>query len=206
MKWRCLSGRPRRDLPGQLGTLNDRLGEEGFWCYSPGAQADFRRAMQAKYDTIEKANAAWGLGAENRFADWASVAIPSPRTPWARGAFWHAMLIWYRDSKRQLMLDQTRSGSVVKEMLGDDVKFIIYLPGVTARRPTGPGCARGVGTTSIRLMRTTTADRTRPEKGYCCNLRIDVMAVLNHFSRRSRTGVSDAYTMMGVRTRASSLS
>ncbi|MEI6078641.1 MAG: DNRLRE domain-containing protein [Verrucomicrobiota bacterium] len=133
-------------------TVNDRKGEEAYWCYSPAAQVSFRSAMKAKYTNIGSANTAWALSGDRSFASWDTVSIPQPRTAWARGPFWNDMLIWYRDSKRKIMLqriDQTQS--LAKEYLGCDVKCIVYLPGdaysqadwdVAVKEASGPAAIR----------------------------------------------------------------
>lgn len=135
-------------------TVNDRKGEEAFWCYSVGAQASFREAMQRKYRDIDSANGAWGLTADHRFASWKDLAIPQPRTDWARGPFWNDMLTWYRDSKRTMFLNRiAQTQRLIRDYLLPDTKCIVYLPGyayssedwdLAVREASGPA--------SIRLM------------------------------------------------------
>jgi hypothetical protein len=111
-------------------TVNDRKGEEAFWCYSEPAQNSFRAAMREKYGDIKAANDAWRLMGGRRFKSWVGVAIPKPRTEWARGPFWNNMLTWYRDCKRRMILERIQqTQSLVKEFLGERVQCIVYLPG-----------------------------------------------------------------------------
>jgi hypothetical protein len=134
-------------------TLN-RQGEEAYWCYSAQAQASFRSAMQIKYGNIESANNSWKLTGTDRFTSWADVVIPKPRIAWARGPFWHDMLIWYRDSKRRMILmriEQTQS--LAREYLGKNAKCIIYLPGYAySKADWDQAVSEASGPASIRLM------------------------------------------------------
>lgn len=131
-----------------------REGEEAFWCYSDTAQADFRRAMEAKYASVEAANTAWGLAGELAFPTWEAVTIPQPGTEWAKGVFWGDMLTWYRDSKRRLMkyqIDNTLR--LAKEYIGPDARVIVYLPGEAyTQQDWDEAVATASGNGRIRLM------------------------------------------------------
>jgi len=131
-----------------------RKGEEAFWCYSGGAQESFRDSMKGKYPSIDAANIAWALTGMERFNAWDEVAIPKPRTAWARGPFWNDMLIWYRDAKRQMMLNRIeQTQRLVKESIGRDVKCIVYLPGYAYSQADWDRAVREAsGPSSIRLM------------------------------------------------------
>ncbi len=134
-------------------TLN-RQGEEAYWCYSAQAQVSFRSAMQAKYGDINSANDAWKLSGSHRFASWNEVLIPKPSTEWARGAFWNDMLLWYRNSKRDMILKRiNQTQSLAKKFLGEDVKCIVYLPGTAYTQADWDVAVRDAsGPASIRLM------------------------------------------------------
>lgn len=134
-------------------TLN-RQGEEAYWCYSDQAQASFRSAMRKRYGNIDSANTAWKLTGAQRFASWAEVLIPKPRTEWARGSFWNDMLIWYRDSKRKMLLKRIeQTQSMAKEYLGKDAKCIVYLPGAAyTQTDWDEAVTDASGPASIRLM------------------------------------------------------
>ncbi|HOS91968.1 MAG TPA: DNRLRE domain-containing protein [Armatimonadota bacterium] len=131
-----------------------RDGEEAFWCYSDAAQADFRAAMQAKYDSVAAADDAWRLTGATRFAAWNEVRIPQPGTPWARGPFWEDMLTWYREAKRRMMeflIDNTVR--IARRYLGDRAKAIIYLPGTAfGEEEWDQAVATAGGSGSVRLM------------------------------------------------------
>ncbi len=73
--------------------LGPNAAPPGFWWFDVHAQADFGRAMAAKYAGIAVANTAWGT----HYASWSAVAPPRPGTP---GRFWADALDWYRDTKR----------------------------------------------------------------------------------------------------------
>lgn len=131
-----------------------REGEEPFWCYGEAAQADFRRAMARRYETIAAANAAWGLSGEQTFERWDDLVIPAPGTEWARGAFWRDMLEWYRDCKRDFMsrrIDQTLA--IAREYLGPGAKVVVYLPGYAYSEAEWEDAVRTAsGSASVRLM------------------------------------------------------
>ena len=131
-----------------------RDGEEAYWCYSAAAQADFRRAMQAKYGPVAAANAAWGLAPELAFAAWERVAIPVPGTTWARGAFWDDLLTWYRDAKRRLISVQiANTRRLLREFCGDRARVVVYLPGwAYTAEDWRQAVATAAGPASIRLM------------------------------------------------------
>ena len=131
-----------------------REGLEAFWCYSETAQADFRRAMEAKYASVEAANNAWGLAGELAFPTWGAVAIPQPGTEWAKGVFWNDMLTWYRDSKRRLMTYQVDNTlRLAKEYLGPEGRVIVYLPGEAyTQQDWDEAVATASGKVRIRLM------------------------------------------------------
>lgn len=56
--------------------------------------------MMAKYGSIAAANARWRM----QFPAWGDVRIPVEGT--APGPIWSDVLLWYRDSKRRMILDQ----------------------------------------------------------------------------------------------------
>lgn len=89
-----------------------------FWCYGPHAQADFRRAMREKYETVDKANTLWGTS----FTSWEDVRVLKPgQHP---GPYWNDILTWYRDSKRAFARWHVEA---VKELT--DKEIILYIPG-----------------------------------------------------------------------------
>ena len=131
-----------------------RDGEEAYWCYSAAAQADFRRAMQAKYATVAAANLAWRLSPEQAFDGWDRLAIPPPGTAWAKGTFWHDLLTWYRDAKRRLITLQVgNTQRLAREFLGDRARVVVYLPGwAYTTAEWQQAVATAAGPTSVRLM------------------------------------------------------
>ncbi len=135
-------------------TVNDRQGEEAYWCYSAAAQASFRRAMQAKYSRIEVACDTWSLSGNQRFASWEALSIPPPRTAWARGPFWNDMLTWYRDSKRVMLSGRiAQTQYLAKRYLQPDARCVVYLPGYAySQQDWSTAVNEASGPASIRLM------------------------------------------------------
>ncbi|CAA6679323.1 Unannotated [Lentimonas sp. CC4] len=120
---------------------------QAFACYSPLAQADFRKHMQAKYDSLAAANKAWGT----EFADWASVEIPMPKT--ITGQFWEDMLFWYRDTKRNTFRVQIENVVDRIKDYGLDAKPLVYLPGAAINDDDIRKAAKGGGGhNGVRLM------------------------------------------------------
>ncbi len=180
-------------------TLN-RKGEEAFWCYSGPAQESFRSSMKWKYPSVEAANAAWALAGGDRFKAWEDVAIPKPRTAWARGTFWNDVLTWYRDSKRRMMLSRIeQTQQLVRESIGQKVKCIVYLPGYAYSQADWDGAVREAsGPASIRLMMDNDwLMTTAVAKG--CVLQYtgaENATEVGNIVRKLRTAGSDAYATM----------
>jgi hypothetical protein len=177
-------------------TVNDRAGEEAYWCYSAGAQQSFREAMRAKYGRVEAAGAAWG----RRFDSWESVAIPPPRTDWARGAFWADVLTWYRDSKRRMMLERIeQTQALARQYLGARARCIVYLPGWAYTQEDWDAAVREAsGPASIRLMMDNDwLMRTAVAKG--CVLQytgVENVREVRNIVRKLKAAGSDAYAQM----------
>ncbi len=74
-------------------------GNPSFWAYDLNAQADFTAKMQAKYETIATANAAWGTS----FSSFPGPPKPAGTNGAAytpTSALWTDFLYWYRNEKR----------------------------------------------------------------------------------------------------------
>ena len=122
---------------------------EAFWFYGPSAQADFVRAMAARYRTVTAANANWGTN----FHAWSEVSIPKPgKMP---GPFWNDVLTWYRDSKRDFINWQIHNfkARLAKYPQAQRIKLLLYMSGT---HYTGEewrqAVQAGSGAASIRLM------------------------------------------------------
>ena len=128
--------------------LDAEVGEDVFWGYDDYSQANFRQTMQAKYSTIEAANAAWG----KNFGSFDEVEVPRPGG--GGGAFWEDYLLWYRDSKRQVIEEQILMfKAAVDKYTGGRIKLILYTPGRSYRDEDWQAAVeRGDGNGSIRLM------------------------------------------------------
>ena len=181
-------------------TVNDRKGEEAYWCYSVKAQSSFRTAMKGKYSDIDSANNAWALKDGQRFKSWDEVLIPKPRTAWACGPFWNDMLTWYRDSKRKMILariEQTQS--LAREFLGKDAKCIVYLPGYAySQADWDQAVKEASGPASIRLMMDNDwLMTTAVAKG--CTLQytgVENVDEVRNMVRKLKTAGSSAYATM----------
>ena len=190
-------------------TLN-RQGEEAYWCYSAQAQESFRTAMNRKYGSIITANNAWGLKDDQRFASWKDVAIPKPGTLWARGAFWNDMLIWYRDSKRRMILTRIKqTQSLAREYLGENAKCIVYLPGYAySQADWDMAVSEASGPASIRLMMDNDwLMKTAIAKG--CVLQYtgaENADEVRNIVRKLKSAGSDAYRTMWAKTQERKLS
>ncbi len=177
-----------------------RTGEETYWCYSDRAQADFRAAMQAKYPDLDAANAAWGLTGEQRFPNWDAVAVPKPRTEWARGAFWQDMLTWYRDAKRRMCLKRIeQTQALAREYLKPEARCIVYLPGHAYSQADWDRAVREAsGPPSIRLMMDNDwLMKTAIEKG--CVLQytgVENVTEVRRIVSKLKAAGSDAYRTM----------
>lgn len=68
-----------------------------FWFFDIHAKANFIQHMRAKYADISMANRNWNTD----YHSWDDVAIPTP--PTKPGVMWRDVLLWYRDSKRELL-------------------------------------------------------------------------------------------------------
>jgi len=99
-------------------TWTTRLPHMTFWCYGPYAQGDFRHRMRLKYETVDRANAAW----RTSFKSWGDVRILKPgQHP---GPYWQDILTWYRDSKRAFARWHVEE---MKKLT--DKEIILYIPG-----------------------------------------------------------------------------
>ncbi len=130
------------------GLYNPPSGPEHFWMYDPYMQADFKRAMQEKYGTIEAANEAWG----QHYASFEALTVPMPET--VKGAMWNDVLTWYRDVKRRFMEENVQSYlKVINKYAGDRVKLMLYVPGADVRdEEWAEAVESGSGSNMIRLM------------------------------------------------------
>jgi len=98
------------------------LSEEKFWCYDNNAVTDFREKMKAKYSSISLANSKWNTN----FASWDEVTVYKPGRK--KGNYWEDVLVWYRDSKREMVV---KILDYYKEILKDTGKHVlINVPGV----------------------------------------------------------------------------
>jgi hypothetical protein len=104
-----------------LWTLSSEFTKHTFWGYDDNAQKSFRAWTQAKYATVDVANAAW----KTSFASWDDVVVLKPRIQ--PGQYWDDMLTWYRDSKRDYIRWQVEQS--LDLVMGTDKKIIIYVPG-----------------------------------------------------------------------------
>ena len=69
---------------------------EGFWVDEPEARAHFRRAMEVRYATLERLNAAWGTA----FASFAKLDYPRDN---GSKRYWLDFVNWYYDALTERM-------------------------------------------------------------------------------------------------------
>lgn len=139
------AGEPIYPAMWTMGGMTDR---ETFWCYAPNAQKDFRTKMQAKYRSIAKANTAW----DSDFKDWAEVSVPKPGT--RPGKFWEDVLTWYRDKKREFVVQQIAMfQNLARSYTRGRMKVLMYIPGSDVRQADWDDAVRtGSGNAMVRLM------------------------------------------------------
>ncbi len=96
--------------------------EEKFWCYDENAIKDFRAQMEKKYSSITLANAKW----KTSFSSWEDVTVYQPGK--VKGKYWEDVLTWYRDTKREKVIEIL---DYYKEILkGTGKHVLINVPGV----------------------------------------------------------------------------
>ncbi len=129
--------------------LYEPSGPEHFWMYDPYMQADFIETMKEKYGSIWSANIAWG----KLYSSWDKVTVPLPNT--VTGKMWEDTLTWYRDVKREFMLQQVvmYKAALQKYVPDRDVKLILYIPGSTIRDNEWQDAVNsGSGSNMVKLM------------------------------------------------------
>lgn len=96
--------------------------EEKFWCYDENAVKDFRAKMKEKYSSIALANTKWNTS----FGSWDDVTVYQPGAK--KGNYWEDVLTWYRDSKREKVIEIL---DYYKELLkGTGKHILVNVPGV----------------------------------------------------------------------------
>jgi hypothetical protein len=100
--------------------------DPGYWFYEPHARADFTKKMEARYRTIETANALWG----SRFSGFSDLQIPDEGS--LGGPIWEDLLTWYRDSKRDLIVWQIDNYSVTLTRHSPSRRppLLVLIPGI----------------------------------------------------------------------------
>ena len=128
--------------------LDDPSGPEVFWGYDKYSQENFRETMRLKYQTIEEANAAW----EQDFRSFDEVVVPKPRT--VRGRYWEDYLIWYRDAKRDFIVDQVKMfKAAIMKYSGGRIRPLMYIPGFNIRDDVWQEAVEtGDGMGQVRIM------------------------------------------------------
>jgi hypothetical protein len=115
-----------------------------YWGYDANAQKSFRSTMEQKYQSLEKANAAWGTD----FKTWNEVVVLPPGTK--PGAYWNDMLVWYRDAKRQYVTWQIEN---TKKYAGSHKRVLVYVPGTAFSDQDWAEAVRtGEGNEHVKLM------------------------------------------------------
>ena len=108
----------------QVDGLDNPTFNEMFWGYDKYSQENFRQTMKEKYGTIAAANAAWGKS----YSSFDQVEVPKPGGP--GGGIWADYLYWYRDSKREFVVQQVEMyQKLLEEFSGGRIKLIMYIPG-----------------------------------------------------------------------------
>lgn len=123
--------------------------EEQFWFYGPGAAESFRRAMQAKYTDIARANQQWGTD----YARWDDVEVPKPHIH--PGPLWADLLDWYRDEKRSFIRWQIETTqSMLKRYSQHSMPpLVVLVPGQhLSEREWSDAVQQGNGGQSIKIM------------------------------------------------------
>ncbi len=114
-----------------------------FWCYGEHAQRDFRRVMYTRYGSINAADEAWGT----HFETWDNVHVLKPGEQ--PGPYWHDVLNWYRDSKRDYV--RWSIATVQKHFPGKTV--VLYVPGARfTEKEWYEAIAQGGGSLWIMVM------------------------------------------------------
>ena len=108
----------------QADGLDNASGIDYFWGYDVYSQQNFRETMQSKYGSISAANTAWSKS----YGSFDDVEAPKPGT--GGGQLWKDWLTWYRDSKRDFVIDQVEMYQrLVNEYSDNRIKLILYIPG-----------------------------------------------------------------------------
>ena len=128
--------------------LDNSSGEEVFWGYDKYSQQNFRETMQEKYGTIAAANAAWGKS----YSSFDQVEVPKPGN--GGGGIWADYLDWYKQSKRNFVLEQVEIyKAAVDKYTEGRVKLILYIPGSDVTDEAFEAAkASGDGDGSVRIM------------------------------------------------------
>ena len=123
-------------------------GEEVMWCYADNAQADFRAKMKKKYKSILFANLAWGTS----YRGFDEINVPAEGE--ASGRMWSDVLLWYRDSKRELVSGMVKMcRSVLNDFDMEDIPLVLYLPGADFTESAWDECVKeGTAKPGIKLM------------------------------------------------------
>ena len=99
-----------------------------FWCYSNGAEVDFRKSMKARYGSLPSLNAAWNTA----YVAWDNIQVPKPRT--VKGKPWEDLLLWYRNTKREFIAWQVQNFKrAVSRYSKGRISLLIYIPGAEVR-------------------------------------------------------------------------
>jgi len=122
------------------------LSEEKFWCYDENAIKDFRAKMEAKYSSITLANTKWSTS----FASWDDVTVYQPGKK--KGKYWEDVLTWYRDTKREKVIEILDYYKEILEGTGKHV--LINVPGVQYTASEWNSAINSVngGNGAIRIM------------------------------------------------------
>ena len=113
----------------QEGGLDGPSGGEVFWGYDVYSQQNFRETMRSKYGTIQAANRAWGA----TYSSFDQVSAPKQNRNGGT-QLWKDWLNWYRDSKREFIVDQVEMyRAAVNRYTGGRIKLILYIPGTDVR-------------------------------------------------------------------------
>lgn len=124
--------------------------EDTFWFYGKDARSSFASYTKKKYSgNIQTANGQWGT----RFMGWEDVAIPEPHAK--AGPLWLDVLLWYRDSKRNVIrpIVHDLNGKLSQVLQGRRIPLVV-LDGGSHYSPADfqQAVNNGDGSTPIRLM------------------------------------------------------
>ena len=96
--------------------------QDSFWFYGPTAVEAFRTAMRAKFgDDLARANGRWAT----HLRAWSDLAPQMAGGP----VFWHDVLIWYRDTKRDMVTALVTDFKRTALRTGFKAPLIALLPG-----------------------------------------------------------------------------